>query len=68
MHISRGVSAHGFSMDVDADPEPWTWAVPCGMPDVEMTSVCRERERRGLPPVTQAEVRRLIADAWRREA
>jgi lipoyl(octanoyl) transferase len=68
MHISRGVSAHGFSMDVDADPEPWTWAVPCGMPDVEMTSVCRERERRGLAPVTQAEVRRRIVDAWRREA
>ncbi|WP_233617575.1 lipoyl(octanoyl) transferase LipB [Actinomadura sp. WAC 06369] len=67
MYISRGVSAHGFAMDVDADPEPWTWAVPCGMPDVEMTSVCRERERRGLSPVTQPEVRRLITEAWRRE-
>jgi lipoyl(octanoyl) transferase len=67
MYVSRGVSAHGFAMDVDADAattQPWTWVVPCGLPDVEMTSVAAERERRGLAPVTQADVRRLIVERF----
>ncbi len=64
MRASDGVTSHGFAIDVDADLRPWTWAVPCGMPDVEMTSIAREREERGLPPVTQAQVRAQLARAF----
>jgi lipoyl(octanoyl) transferase len=64
MRASAGVTSHGFAIDVDADLRPWTWAVPCGMPDVEMTSIAREREERGLPPVGQPEVRARIAAAF----
>lgn len=64
MRAADGVTSHGFAMDVDADLQPWTWAVPCGMPDAEMTSVRREREERDLPPVTQVDVRARIAQAF----
>ncbi|HEY7961079.1 MAG TPA: lipoyl(octanoyl) transferase LipB [Solirubrobacteraceae bacterium] len=42
VHVSRGVSTHGFAVNVDNDLEPFSWVVACGLPDVEMTSVARE--------------------------
>jgi lipoyl(octanoyl) transferase len=44
VHVSRGVSTHGFAVNVDNDLEPFSWVVACGLPDVEMTSVAREIE------------------------
>ncbi len=38
----RGVSTHGFAVNVTNDLEPFSWIVPCGLPDVRMTSVERE--------------------------
>jgi lipoyl(octanoyl) transferase len=45
VHASRGVSTHGFAINVDNDLEPFTWIVPCGLPGVEMTSIAAELER-----------------------
>ena len=42
VHVSRGVSTHGFAVNVTNDLEPFTWIVPCGLPDVTMTSVAQE--------------------------
>jgi lipoyl(octanoyl) transferase len=42
VHVSRGVSTHGFAVNVDNDLEPFSWVVACGLPDVEMTSVAIE--------------------------
>ncbi|GHE27694.1 octanoyltransferase [Streptosporangium violaceochromogenes] len=42
MRQSRGVTSHGFALNVDGDLTPWNWAVACGMPDVDMTSLSRE--------------------------
>jgi lipoyl(octanoyl) transferase len=42
VHVSRGVSTHGFAVNVTNDLTPFTWIVPCGLPDVTMTSVARE--------------------------
>jgi lipoyl(octanoyl) transferase len=42
VHVSRGVSTHGFAVNVDNDLEPFSWVIACGLPDVEMTSVARE--------------------------
>jgi lipoyl(octanoyl) transferase len=39
VHVSRGVSTHGFAVNVANDLEPFSWIVPCGLPDVTMTSV-----------------------------
>jgi lipoate-protein ligase B len=44
VHVSRGVSTHGFAVNVDNDLEPFSWVVACGLPDVEMTSLARELE------------------------
>jgi lipoyl(octanoyl) transferase len=42
VHVSRGVSTHGFAVNVNNDLEPFSWVVACGLPDVEMTSVACE--------------------------
>jgi lipoyl(octanoyl) transferase len=42
VHVSRGVSTHGFAVNVTNDLTPFTWIVPCGLPDVTMTSVVQE--------------------------
>ncbi|QIS14460.1 lipoyl(octanoyl) transferase LipB [Nocardia arthritidis] len=59
MRQSRGVTSHGFAMNVDGDLEPWHWAVACGLPDVDMTSVARE-----LGAANMDEVRRTVAAAF----
>ena len=48
VHISRGVSAHGFAVNVDNDLAPFTWVVACGLPSVAMTSVAQEGSPEGL--------------------
>jgi lipoyl(octanoyl) transferase len=42
VHISHGVSTHGFAVNVDNDLEPFSWMIACGLPDVSMTSIARE--------------------------
>lgn len=42
VHISRGVSTHGFAVNVENDLEPFSWVVACGLPDVAMTSLAAE--------------------------
>jgi lipoyl(octanoyl) transferase len=42
IHLQRGVSTHGFAVNVDNDLQPFEWVVPCGLPEVRMTSLCKE--------------------------
>jgi lipoyl(octanoyl) transferase len=42
VHLSRGVSTHGFAVNVVNDLTPFTWIVPCGLSGVTMTSVAHE--------------------------
>jgi lipoyl(octanoyl) transferase len=42
VHVSRGVSAHGFALNVDNDVEPFHQVTACGLPGVRMTSVALE--------------------------
>jgi lipoyl(octanoyl) transferase len=39
IHLSHGVSSHGFAVNVDNDMAPFEWAVACGLPGVRMTSM-----------------------------
>jgi len=59
MRSSRSVTSHGFALNVDGDLTPWDLAIPCGMPEVEMTSVDRE-----LGGASMEETRRLVAEAF----
>ena len=45
VHISRGVTTHGFAINVDNDLQPFEWIVPCGIEHARMTSVCHETGR-----------------------
>ncbi|MGW4637974.1 lipoyl(octanoyl) transferase LipB [Sphaerisporangium sp. NPDC004334] len=64
MRASRGVTSHGFALNVDGDLDPWHYAIPCGMPDVDMTSLARE-----LPePPSMDQVRRVVAEAYEASA
>jgi lipoate-protein ligase B len=47
VHLSRGVSTHGFAVNVVNDLTPFEWIVPCGLDGVAMTSLEREL---GQPP------------------
>jgi lipoyl(octanoyl) transferase len=42
LHISRGVTTHGLSVNVDNDLAPFGWVVACGLGDVAMTSLREE--------------------------
>ena len=42
VHVSRGVTAHGFAVNVENDLQPFEWVVPCGIEGVRMTSVLKE--------------------------
>src|SRR5271170_7469860 len=42
VHVSRGISTHGFAVNVVNDLAPFSWVIACGLPDVAMTSLARE--------------------------
>ena len=60
VHLSRGVSAHGFALNVDNDVEPFHQVTACGLPDVRMSSVALETGRRG----TLSCMRKRVAYAY----
>jgi lipoyl(octanoyl) transferase len=45
VHVARGVTTHGFAVNVENDLEPFGWIVPCGLEGVQMTSLIRETGR-----------------------
>jgi lipoyl(octanoyl) transferase len=60
VHISRWVTTHGYAMNVDLDPAPFTdWITACGLEDAAFTTIARELGR----PVAVDEVRPLAARA-----
>jgi lipoyl(octanoyl) transferase len=53
VHVSRGVTTHGFAVNVNNDLQPFEWIVPCGIDHCQMTSVSRElRREQDLPTFT----------------
>ncbi len=47
VHIARGVTTHGFAVNVENDLQPFSWVVPCGLQGVQMTSLIKETGRLG---------------------
>jgi lipoate-protein ligase B len=47
VHVNRGVTTHGFAVNVDCDLQPFEWVVPCGLDGVRMTSVSKATGRTG---------------------
>jgi lipoyl(octanoyl) transferase len=42
LHVNRGITTHGFAINVNNDLQPFEWIVPCGIESCQMTSLCRE--------------------------
>jgi lipoyl(octanoyl) transferase len=60
VHISRWVTTHGYALNVDLDPAPFTdWITACGLEDAAFTTIARELGR----PVAVDEVRTQARDA-----
>jgi lipoyl(octanoyl) transferase len=58
IHISRWVTTHGYALNVDLDPAPFTdWITACGLDDAAFTTMARELGR----PLTVDEVRARAA-------
>jgi lipoyl(octanoyl) transferase len=46
IHISKWVSTHGYALNVDLDPAPFTdWITACGLEDAQFTTIARELGR-----------------------
>jgi lipoyl(octanoyl) transferase len=63
VHVSRGVTTHGFAINVDNDLKPFEWVVPCGLDGVRMTSVATES---GDPGTLVTSIARRFAEAFGR--
>ena len=43
IHVSRWVTTHGYALNVDLDPAPFTqWITACGLEDAMFTTIARE--------------------------
>jgi lipoyl(octanoyl) transferase len=56
VRVSRGVTMHGFSLNVDNSLEAYHVIVPCGITDAGVTTLSAERERSGMAPLGVADV------------
>ena len=60
VHLSRWISTHGYALNVDLDPAPFTeWITACGLEDASFTSMAAS----SAAPVTLDEVRPAARDA-----
>jgi lipoyl(octanoyl) transferase len=60
VHVARWVTTHGYALNVDLDPAPFTeWITACGLEDAAFTTIARETGR----PVTVDDVRPHAAGA-----
>jgi lipoyl(octanoyl) transferase len=60
VHLSRWISTHGYALNVDLDPSPFTnWITACGLDDAAFTSMARELGR----PLAVDDVRPAARDA-----
>jgi lipoyl(octanoyl) transferase len=61
MRIRGGVTSHGFALNIDPDLTVFDRFTACRLPGVEMTSLRRLAEARGVPMPTELAVRDAVA-------
>jgi lipoyl(octanoyl) transferase len=61
IHLSKWISTHGYALNVDLDPAPFTdWITACGLDGYAFTSMARELGR----PLSVDDVRPAAAQAF----
>jgi lipoate-protein ligase B len=67
VHVSRGVTTHGLSVNVSNDLQPFEWIVPCGIEGCQVSSLSRELgAEQGLAPFAETVAERY-AEVYERE-
>jgi lipoyl(octanoyl) transferase len=60
VHISKWITTHGYALNVDLDPAPFTqWITACGLEDAAFTTMAAELDR----PLTVDDVRLAAVEA-----
>jgi lipoyl(octanoyl) transferase len=60
VHISKWITTHGYALNVDLDPAPFTeWITACGLEDAAFTTMAAELRR----PLTVDDVRPAAVEA-----
>jgi len=66
VHVNRGVTTHGFAINVNNDLQPFEWIVPCGIESCRMTSLARELAAEQDLDAFATTVRGRFADVYER--
>jgi len=61
VHVSRGVTTHGFAVNVCNDLEPFGWIAACGVENAQVTSLAREKKTAGQGTASMSCFRKRIA-------
>jgi lipoyl(octanoyl) transferase len=66
VHVARGVTTHGFAINVENDLAPFGWVVACGLDGVQMTSVLEETAGGATPslPAVRSSMAQHFAAAF----
>jgi lipoyl(octanoyl) transferase len=67
VHVSRGITTHGLSVNVSNDLQPFEWVVPCGIEGCQVSSLSREKgAEQALAPFADTVAGRY-AEVYKRE-